>query len=117
MSTTSIKTDENNDILLDLGGNLILVTDLEACTQDVRAQTLMRTGEDIYNVKSGVGYFEYIFTPQQNHDEARRSLVNAILSSPDVTSIDRLNIDIQGDVFNYEARILTLHGPMTVKSK
>lgn len=117
MSTTSIRTNDDNDLVLDLSGNLIVITDLEACTQDVRAQTLMRTGEDIYSTKTGVGYFEYIFTPQQNQDDARRSLATAILASPDVVSIEQLTIDIQGEVFNYEALVLTLHGPIAVKSQ
>jgi hypothetical protein len=117
MSTTSIKVDDNNDPILDLGGNLIIIKDLEACTQDVRAQTLVRSGENIYSKNEGVGYFEYIFTPQPNQDEARRSLATAILASPDVTSIEQLNIDIQGESFNYEALVLTLHGPMAVKSQ
>lgn len=117
MSTSTIKTDNNNDLFLDDSNDLVVITDLEACTQDVRAQTLMRTGEDIYNKRAGVDYFGYIFTPQQNYDEARKSLASAILASPDVISIEQLTVDIQGEVFNYEARVLTINGPMTVKNQ
>lgn len=117
MSTSTIKTDNNNDLFLDDSNDIVVITDLEACTQDVRSQTLMRTGENIYNRREGVDYFQYVFTPQQNYDEARKSLATAILASPDVISIEQLTVTIAGDVFNYEARVLTLHGPMTVKNQ
>jgi hypothetical protein len=116
MATSTIKTDSNNDLFVDDSHDLVVLTDLEAVTQDVRAATLMRAGEDIYNVNAGVKYLEYVFTPQQNYDEARRSLAQNILASPDVINIEQLTVDIEGETFDFEARVLTLHGPTTVRN-
>ncbi|AUS03345.1 hypothetical protein [Pseudomonas phage vB_PaeM_FBPa50] len=113
MSTSTIRTGTNNDILLDDNGNMVILRDVEACAQDVRAAMLMRTGENIFDVNSGVGYFEYIFSPQKSYDDARKSIADAILSSPDVTGIEQLNIDITGEVFGVDAKVITIHGPVT----
>jgi hypothetical protein len=110
MTTSSLRTNINNDLFLFDGRNLELVNNIEACAQDVRSRTLMRLGEDIYDVTAGVGYFEFVFTPQQNYDAARKSLIDAISSSPDVVSIDSLDIQVGSGIFNFQAVVSTLHG-------
>lgn len=114
MATSSIKVDSNNDIALDSSGNITLLSGVDALEQDVRLATLMRTGEDIYNVNSGVGYFDYVFAPQQNYDDARKSLITAITSSPDVVSVESLTLTIVDNTFEFEAQINSIYGPLTV---
>lgn len=114
MATSTIKTDVNGDFFVDDSNNLVFLVGVEACAQDTRSNCLMRTGENIFNIREGVGYFEYIFAPQQNYDEARRSLSNAIMASPDVISIEQLTITISGETFVFVARVMTIYGPLTV---
>lgn len=116
MTTSSVKVNENNDIFLDDFHNVVLIEDLEACTQDVRLATLMRTGEDVFDVRAGVGYFEFIFSPQQDYDAARKSLSDAIMSSPSVISVEELLITIEGEVFTYTAQVMTIYGQLTVRN-
>lgn len=116
MATSTIKTDSNNDIFIDAQNNWVLIDGLDAVMQDVRAETLMRSGEDIYNTQKGVDYLGSVFTPQPNYDDARQSLVTAIESSPDVVRVESLTITIDGEVFNYSADILSSYGPLTVKN-
>lgn len=117
MSTSTIKVTDVNDFAIDEFGNLTLLEDVAAVTQDVRLCTLMRTSEDIFNTNAGVDYFKYIFTPQQSYDEARLSLTNAILASPDVLGINQLDVTIDGETFSYTALINTVHGRLTVRNE
>lgn len=117
MATSTLQTNENNDLFCPDGRNLVLLSGAPACAQDIRHKTLMRTGEDIYDVNNGVDYFGTVFAPQQDYDGARKSLSDAILSSPDTISIEQLDISIDGNTFNYEAQILTIYGPLPVSSR
>lgn len=117
MATSTLQTDLNNDLVLIDDRNLNLLVDVDAIVQDVRAATLMRTGEDIYNVKSGVDYMQYIFSPQPSFDDARRSLISAIQTSPDVLTVDSLTIDVADNIFNFVAQIKTTFGRLTVENK
>jgi hypothetical protein len=114
MATSTIKTDENNDFFIDSLGNFVIISGIDAVLQDTRAETLLRTGEDIYNANKGVDYLGSIFAPQANYDDARKSLVTAIESSPDVVRVDSLTITIEGENFEYSAEIMSIYGPLTV---
>jgi hypothetical protein len=114
MATSTIQCNENNDIFLPDGRNLFILTGAKACEQNILQATLMRTGENIYNINEGVDYFGTIFTPQQSYAAARQSLMNAILAVPDVVSIESFTITITGNTFSYVANINTIYGPMTV---
>ena len=117
MSTATIQTDQNNDLFLADGRNLVIITGAAACAQNVLHKTLMRVTEDIYNVLNGVDYFGTIFTAQRDVDAARKSLVDAIQSVPDVISVEAITIDIRGDTFFYTAQILTIYGQLTVSNQ
>jgi hypothetical protein len=117
MATATIQTDSNNDLFLPDGRNLAIITGAAACAQNVLHKTLMRTTEDIYNVLNGVDYLGTIFTAHRDVDAARKSLTDAILSVPDVLSVESLSIDIRGDGFFFTAQILTIYGQLTVSNQ
>ena len=117
MATSTLQTDENNDLFLPDGRNLIVLSGIPACSQSIGQATKMRLAEDIYNTLSGVDYFGAIFTPQPDYDAARQSIATAILSCPDVISIESLIIEISANSFNYAAQINTIHGPIPVSSQ
>lgn len=116
MATSTIKTNQNNDLFLPDGRNLVMIHDQDACVQDTRSKTLMRTGEDLYDVTAGVDYFQYIFNPQQSHEDARRSLTDAILSGPDIVGIESLEVQINSGTFFFEATIVTRYGRARVSN-
>lgn len=116
MATSTLQANDRNDLFLPDGRNLVLLQDAPACSQNILQKTLMRTTEDVYNVDNGVDYFGTVFAPQQDFDGARQSLSDAIMSCPDVISIEQLDIDISGNTFNYVAQIMTLYGPLTVRT-
>jgi hypothetical protein len=117
MATSTLQTNSNNDLYLPDGRNLIVVGGIPACSQSIGQATKMRLGEDIYSTLAGVDYFGTVFTPQPDYDAARQSLTTAILSCPDVISIESLSIEISADSFNYVAEINTIYGPIPVSSK
>ncbi|WGN90787.1 hypothetical protein [Burkholderia phage vB_BglM_WTB] len=115
MSSTTIQTDENNDIFLPDGRNLGLLTGVAAAVQNTTQKCLMRKGEDLYDQTNGVEYLESIFSPQPDFDSARRSILDNILRVPDVTSVESLDITISGNTFNYVAQIVTIYGLQTIQ--
>jgi hypothetical protein len=114
MSSLTIQANSVNDLYLPDGRNLFLLSGIDACAQNVQQACLMRLGEDIYNISTGVDYFGTIFTPQQNYAAARKSIIDTILSVGDVISVDNLTIAITGNTFNFVAEIITTFGPTTV---
>jgi hypothetical protein len=115
MATATLQMNDENDLFLPDGRNLVVLNGAPACLQDILSKTRMRLGEDIYNVKNGVDYLGTIFTPQPNDGAARKSLIDNIKASPDVLSVDQLNVTIRQDVFNYEAQVVTIYGLETLR--
>ncbi len=116
MASLTLQTDGNNDLFLPDGRNLTLLTGASACVQNILQKTQLRYSEDIYDQTNGVQYFETVFTPQTDYDAARKSLIDNILTVPDVTGIDSLTITINGNEFDYVAQVATIYGQLTVKS-
>ncbi|XAO36890.1 hypothetical protein WP1_251 [Pseudomonas phage WP1] len=76
---------------------------------------LMRTGENILDrERRPWDTAEYIFSPQKR---PMMTLENPslmrLLSSPDMTGIEQPDIDITGEVFGVDAKVITIHGPVT----
>jgi hypothetical protein len=115
MSIQTIQDDDNNDIALQDGRNIVLIAGAFACSQSLKNKGLMRLGEDQYNVQDGVDYFGTVFTPQPDFDAARASITANILAVPDVLSIQSLTITVLGDVFTYIAEINTIYGPLKIE--
>lgn len=116
MATATLQCNSNNDLFLPDGRNLVVLTDMEALKQNILQATLMRLGENIYNINEGVDYFGTVFTPQQNYDAARKSLIDTILAVPDVLNIESLEIQITGNTFNFQAYINSVYGQMVVSA-
>ena len=114
MATSTLQINANNDLYLPDGQNLVVLTGVDAVVQDVRCATLMRKGEDVYNVLAGVDYFGYVFTPQPSYDNARRSLISAIESSPEVLNVESLTMTITENTLSYEAKIRTTYGQIAI---
>lgn len=114
MATQTLQTNENNDLFLPDGRNLVILSGQAACEQNLLQKSLMRLGENQYNTADGVDYFGTIFTPQPNYDAARQSLSSNLLECPDTLQINSLTITIDEDEFDYVADIQTIYGSTTV---
>jgi hypothetical protein len=116
MATLTLQVDENNDIAIPDGRNLVLISGSEACAQNLKQKSLMRLGEDQYNTADGVDYMGTIFTPQPDYDAARATISQNLLRCPDTLSIGSLTITIDGANFDYEADVHTIYGPLSVSN-
>lgn len=110
MALTTLQCDGNEDLFLPDGRNLIVISGQGAVEQGVRQRTKMRKAENTLNVNEGVDYLGAIFSPQPDFDKARKSLSDAILSCPDVVSIEQLTISISNNQFAYVADVVTIYG-------
>lgn len=127
MATSTLQTNEVNDLYLPDGRNLVILSGAASCQQDILSATLLRLTEDTYNQNNGVDYLGSIFGTQPNYDAARSSLSNAILNCPDVISIESLVITIAPQInpnsgltetaFNYVAQVMTIYGQLTVSNQ
>jgi hypothetical protein len=115
MSIQTIQDDDNNDIALADGRNIVLISGAFACSQSLRNKSLMRLGEDQYNIEDGVDYFGTVFTPQPDFDAARASITSNLLEVPDVQSLQSLTINVIGDVFTYTAEVNTIYGSLRIE--
>jgi len=114
MAISTLQVDENNDLFLPNGRSINVLSGADACVQDMRQACLMRLKENPYSQTDGVDFLGVIFAAQRDYGAARRSLSIAILSVPDTISIDSLDITIDGDIFNYEAKVVTIYGLLLV---
>lgn len=114
MATSTFACDENNDLYLPDGRNLMIISGAQACAQNIKQKSLMRKGENQFNVNDGVDYLGAIFTPLPSYDAARKTISDNILACPDVISIEQLTITIAGEVFSYQALVNTVYGPTNV---
>lgn len=116
MATRTLQCDGHNDLFLPDGRNLVFIEGVAAAAQNLEQRSLERLGENQFNTSEGVDYFGTIFTPQPNYDAARKSLSTNLLACPDVLSIESLTININGEVFEYEAQIHTIYGPIPLSA-
>ena len=116
MSIATLQTNDLEDLYLPDGRNLNILSDQLACVQSARQATKMRLSENIFNINQGVRYLESIFSPQPDFDAARKSLSDAILSVPDVLSIEALTISVSGNSFVFDAQILTVYGQLALNN-
>lgn len=110
MAISTLQCNSNEDLFLPDGRNLVVISGESAVEQGVRQRTKMRLQENTFNLSEGVDYMGSIFSPQPNFDNARKSLSAAILSCPDVISIEELIINISNNAFSYTAQIITIYG-------
>ncbi len=114
MATSTIQTNDFGDIYLPDGKNLGIISGIDACKQSIVEATRLRLGENQYDTTEGVDYLGTIFTPQQNFAAFRNSLINAILSSPDVISVEELALSQVNNVIKYDAQINTIYGVVLI---
>lgn len=121
MATSTLAADSNNDLYLVDGRNLGILNGSDACSQNILDATQMRLAEDQYNVNTGVDYMGTVFVQQhQDYTAFRASLTQEILSSPDVLSIESLEIGpaVQDpNTLLYLVQVQTIYGLQAVSGQ
>lgn len=117
MSIKTIKTNQNNDMILVDGKNIGFITGEEALAQSTREYGLMRKGENIFNTEEGVDYMGTVFTSPKDLDGARASLAKALVKHPDTLGIESLVLTESNNEVFWVARLNTIYGSVETGSQ
>lgn len=107
-----IALNSNNDIYVDVSGNLAMAKDLEAVITSVSCETKTNYGEVVLDTTKGVPYFTTIFVAHPDIDLWKSYMEQAILQVPKVLSIEYFKtfIDYDNSLLKYVAVINTEYG-------
>lgn len=108
--TRSVLTNESNDIYLDANGNLAFSAGLPAVQQACMNVSRASLGEEIFATGNGIPFFQAVFVGVPNIQAFESSLRAALLSVPDVISVQSLTTTIQNNVLSYTAVIESTDG-------
>lgn len=109
----SIAVDSNYDIFLNSKASLATVTDKEAVQQDCLLASQMLAGEYPYDTTQGVTYMQSLFK-NKNPYEFEQSMIDNLMSVPNVTQVTNFRMLQQADGLQYVATIETSFGEVSL---
>lgn len=112
--TTTLKTNDDNDLFIGNDGALSTASGIEAVAQQVAEVISTLRGELRYESSRGIDYDSTVFSGSPNILAFTRQARSQILALPDITDIISIEIDQNLDVLSYNARIQTTFGAETV---
>ena len=110
MTIQTFSVNTSNDIYINAQGNLALSFDLEAILQDCAQVAKLQLGEAIYNINSGIPYFQTVWNGVPNLQQFTSALRSAFLGVPGVREVVSLMTQQIDDVLTYTAVIRTIYG-------
>jgi len=106
----TLKLDKNGDLALCENKNLAILKDLEALIQTCENYAKALTYEMIFNLKSGIPYFQTAFNERVNIPLFKHSLKNRLLEVKGVIEVLDLKVIIKEELLSYRATIKTIYG-------
>lgn len=97
----------SHDIHLNAEGDLAVVDALEELRQRIACRLLMFRGEDIFNVRQGIPLTEEILGVALDRTVATSIITSEILSIPEVTSVQRIDVEVEDRHLTYVAATVT----------
>lgn len=107
---STFAVNDQRDLYLADGKNLVLTNDQDATGRIVMHRCLMRLGENIFNTSEGVDYFGTIFNADPDLLSFQTSLMDTILATPDVLSVGKFSLSNDKDHVKYIVDITTSYG-------
>ena len=115
--TQTFTVNANNDIFINVMGNLSITFGLQATLQACAQAAKTRLGEMVLAVTNGMPFFETVWNGVPNLAQYELALRSAILNVPDVTDIISLTFSQAGNTLNYQALIATSYGQGTISNE
>jgi hypothetical protein len=112
--TQTFTVNANNDIFINVMGNLSISYDLQATLQACAQAAKTRLGEMCLAVTSGLPFFETIWNGVPNLAQFELALRTAIINVSEVTDIISLTFSQSANILNYVAVINTSYGQGTI---
>lgn len=106
-----IETNEKNDIFLNEGGNISMISGIDAVKQACEHAAKAQLGEMIYSSNKGIPNFQTIWRGgEPNIPQFDSALRSALLSVEGVIRINSLDISVSQNQLKYTAVINTIYG-------
>ena len=104
----------NNDIYIDVSGNLALVQNINAVKISISCATKTTYGEIPLNTKLGIPYFATIFTAHPDVDLWESYMKDTINNLPDIVSVEYFTTNISKGILTYTTLILSKYGEVSI---
>ena len=106
----TLATDNNNDLYVDAGGSIAIVSDIDALANISKNAVLTNRGELTYNVQFGIPYMETIFADLANTDIFQASIIQTLESLEGVERISSFSFEINNGIYSYQVEETTKFG-------
>lgn len=110
----TISLDNNNNIQLDIYGNIAFKNEAEALAQDIANSLSLCKGENPYNTEEGINYDDEVLGKYFGMDFIEDQFRNRILKNEEVISVRSLQIQKQNDILNISSNINSIYGEVNV---
>lgn len=108
--TTTFATDNNNDLFLGPGKNIVVINGLPAIIAAAETATKAQLGEMILSVNQGIPNFQTVWTGSPNYALYTDFMRTTLMAVPGVQAVVSLEIKIQNNVLQYRATLKTQFG-------
>lgn len=110
----TFQTDENNDLVQDAAGNLVLFSGLDAEGQETRHFAATSRGEMIHQTQNGVPFFPLSFGSTPSIQQFEAAVRARLRQAPDVVEVLSVEASQVSDTLVYTAQIRTTSGVATI---
>ncbi len=110
----TIATDKNNDLFIDAGGSIAIVSDIDALANISKNAVLTNRGELTYNVQFGIPYMNTIFADVANTDIFQASIIQTLESLDGVERISSFAFEINNGIYSYQVEETTEFGTVVL---
>lgn len=112
--TQTLAIDQTNDLILDAGGNLVVLRDLAAVECTARSTAQVRRGDMVLIRDQGIPFEQTAWAGVPNIPLYVAQLRRRLLAVDGVTGIVELTTARDGDTLRYSATLRTRFGDVSV---
>ena len=105
----TLKLDDNNNLVLNQN-SLVILDNIEACTQDTRTRIALFKGEDFTDTTRGISYFDNVLGVYVGQDDIKNQIKKRILDNPEIYSINRITLTKQDNKIELNTEINSTYG-------
>lgn len=110
----TIATDNNNDLYIDDGGSIAIVSDIDALANISKNAVLTNKGELTYNIQFGIPYMETIFADVANTDIFQASIIQTLESLEGIERVSSYSFEINNGIYSYQVEETTEYGTVVL---
>lgn len=103
---TSLKLDLNNNLVF--ASDFILVSDLEAISQDVKTRVLMFQTEYPFNIDLGLPWYDLCIS--NNINDLQNAIIDRVLEDDRLSSVENIEFLNENGKFKLKMDIITKSG-------